>query len=96
MVSTSCFTCNRWYHGSALAYNSGGNMSVGGRDYLDRSRKGLIGRRDHYIRSTVTRVENHHRIHPVEVEVAIMPVALEEVVQVVDVPIVPAEENYKF
>lgn len=41
---------------SALAYNSGGNMSVGGRDYLDRSRKGLIGRRDQFIRSTVTRV----------------------------------------
>jgi uncharacterized protein len=39
----------------AMAYRSGGRMTVGGRDYLDSSRGGLIGRRDQYIRSTVTR-----------------------------------------
>lgn len=39
-----------------LAYNSSGRMTAGSRDYLDRSKSGLIGRRDHYIRSTVTRV----------------------------------------
>lgn len=39
-----------------LAYNSSGRMTAGSRDYLDRSNSGLVGRRDHYIRSTVTRV----------------------------------------
>ncbi|TAH64220.1 MAG: hypothetical protein EWM47_13095, partial [Anaerolineaceae bacterium] len=39
----------------ALAYRSSGRMTAGARDYLDRSRGGLIGRRDQYIRSTVTR-----------------------------------------
>lgn len=39
-----------------LAYNSSGRMTAGSRDYLDRSKSGLIGRRDHYIRSTVTKV----------------------------------------
>jgi uncharacterized protein len=39
----------------ALAYRSSGRMTAGARDYLDRSRGGLIGRRDQYIRSSVTR-----------------------------------------
>lgn len=39
----------------AMAYSSGGRMTAGARDYLDSSRGGLIGRRDQYIRSTVTR-----------------------------------------
>ena len=39
-----------------MAYNSGGKMTTGGNTYLDQSRSGLIGRRDDYIRTTVTRV----------------------------------------
>jgi len=39
----------------ALAYSSGGTMTAGANDYLDRSRGGLIGRRDQYIRSTITK-----------------------------------------
>lgn len=39
----------------ALAYRSSGRMTAGARDYLDKSRGGLIGRRDQYIRSSVTR-----------------------------------------
>ena len=39
----------------ALAYRSSGRMTAGARDYLDKSRQGLIGRRDQYIRSTVTK-----------------------------------------
>ena len=38
-----------------LAYRSSGRMTAGGRDYLDGSRGGLIGRNDQYIRSTVTK-----------------------------------------
>lgn len=38
-----------------LAYNSGGRMTAGANDYVDRSRPGLIGCRDQYIRSTVTK-----------------------------------------
>lgn len=38
-----------------MTYRSSGRMTTSARDYLDRSRKGLIGRRDQYIRSTVTR-----------------------------------------
>lgn len=38
-----------------LAYNSGGTMTAGANDYMDKSRSGLIGRRDHYIRSTITK-----------------------------------------
>lgn len=41
---------------SIMAYNAGGKMTVGGNTYLDQSRSGLIGRRDDYIRTTVTRV----------------------------------------
>lgn len=40
---------------ASLAYRSSGRMTAGARDYLDKSRQGLIGRRDHYLRSTVTR-----------------------------------------
>lgn len=40
---------------SSLAYRSSGRMTAGANDYLDRSRGGLIGRRDQYIRSTVTK-----------------------------------------
>lgn len=40
---------------AVMAYNSGGKMTVGANDYLDRSRPGLIGKRDHYIRSTITK-----------------------------------------
>jgi uncharacterized protein len=41
---------------TAMAYHSGGVMTVRGDDYLDRSRSGLIGRRDIYLRTTITRV----------------------------------------
>ncbi|NLP17298.1 MAG: hypothetical protein GX379_09745 [Clostridiales bacterium] len=44
-----------------MAYRSGGRMTVGARDYLDKSRNGLIGRRDQYIRSTVTRWRKPHQ-----------------------------------
>jgi uncharacterized protein len=39
-----------------MAYNSGGKMTVGGNSYIDQSHSGLIGRRDDYICTTVTRV----------------------------------------
>ncbi|MDF2539929.1 MAG: hypothetical protein K0S76_2950 [Herbinix sp.] len=39
-----------------MVYNSGGKMTTGGQTYLDRNHSGLIGRRDNYIRTTVTRV----------------------------------------
>lgn len=39
-----------------MAYNSSGRMTAGSRDYLDHSKSGLIGKRDQYIRSTVTKV----------------------------------------
>lgn len=39
-----------------MAYHSGGKMTVHGNDYLERSRSGLIGRRDNYIRTRITRV----------------------------------------
>lgn len=39
-----------------MAYNSSGKMTAGSKDYLDCGKSGLIGRRDHYIRSTVTKV----------------------------------------
>ena len=39
-----------------MAYNAGGKMTVGGNTYMDQSHSGLIGRRDDYIRTTVTRV----------------------------------------
>lgn len=46
-----------------FAYRSGGRMTTSGNDYLDKSRIGLIGRSDTYIRSTVTR-----RRKPVETD----------------------------
>lgn len=39
-----------------MAYHSGGRMTVRGNDYLDQSRSGLIGRRDIYLRTTITKV----------------------------------------
>lgn len=39
-----------------MAYNSGGRMTAGGNTYIDPGHSGLIGRRDNYIRTTVTRV----------------------------------------
>ncbi|HWT73386.1 MAG TPA: TPM domain-containing protein [Mobilitalea sp.] len=39
-----------------MAYNSGGRMTVGGNTYMDQNHSGLIGRRDDYLRTTVTRV----------------------------------------
>ncbi len=41
---------------SVMAYHSGGRMTVQGNDYLDRSRSGLIGRRDIYLRTTITKI----------------------------------------
>lgn len=38
-----------------MLYNSGGKMTVGGNDYLDRRRQCLIGKRDQYIRTSVTK-----------------------------------------
>ncbi len=40
-----------------MAYNSGGKMTVRGNDYLDQNRSGLIGRRDIYLRTTITKVK---------------------------------------
>jgi uncharacterized protein len=40
----------------AMAYNSGGRMTAGGNTYMDPGHSGLIGRRDLYLRTTVTRV----------------------------------------
>lgn len=39
-----------------MAYNAGGRMTAGGNTYIDAGNSGLIGRRDDYIRTTVTRV----------------------------------------
>lgn len=39
-----------------MAYNSGGKMTAGAGNYIDQSHSGLIGRRDDYLRTTVTRV----------------------------------------
>ncbi|MBB2184298.1 TPM domain-containing protein [Lachnospiraceae bacterium MD1] len=39
-----------------MAYNSGGKMTAGSNTYMDPSQSGLIGRRDQYIRTQVTRV----------------------------------------
>lgn len=38
-----------------LAYNSGGKMTAGARDYLDRSRSGIIAQKDLHVRTTVTK-----------------------------------------
>lgn len=39
-----------------MAYNSGGRMTTGGATYMDPNNSGLIGRRDDYIRTQVTRI----------------------------------------
>lgn len=39
-----------------MAYNSGGKMTTGGGTYMDQNNSGLIGRRDDYIRTQVTRI----------------------------------------
>lgn len=39
-----------------MAYNAGGKMTVGSNTYMDNSNSGLIGRRDTYIRTHVTRI----------------------------------------
>ena len=39
-----------------MAYHSSGRMTVRGNDYLDQSHSGLIGRRDIYLRTTITKV----------------------------------------
>jgi uncharacterized protein len=41
---------------SIMAYNSGGKMTTGGNTYMDPNHSGLIGRRDDYLRTQVTRV----------------------------------------
>lgn len=41
---------------AVMAYNAGGKMTAGSNTYMDQSHSGLIGRRDDYIRTTVTRV----------------------------------------
>ena len=39
-----------------MAYHSGGRMTVRGNNYIDDSHSGLIGRRDMYVRTSVTRI----------------------------------------
>lgn len=39
-----------------MAYHSSGKMTTGGYTYMDRNHSGLIGRRDQYLRTRVTRV----------------------------------------
>ncbi len=39
-----------------MAYRSGGRMTTGSSTYMDQNQSGLIGRRDDYIRTQVTRV----------------------------------------
>lgn len=39
-----------------MAYHAGGRMTVGGSTYIDSNDSGLIGRRDDYIRTQVTRI----------------------------------------
>lgn len=41
---------------SVMAYNAGGRMTAGGDTYIDANHSGLIGRRDDYIRTQVTRI----------------------------------------
>jgi uncharacterized protein len=41
---------------SIMAYNSGGKMTAGSSNYIESNNSGLIGRRDDYIRTQVTRV----------------------------------------
>lgn len=39
-----------------MAAGSGGRMTAQGNNYIDAGHSGLIGRRDHYLRTTVTRI----------------------------------------
>lgn len=39
-----------------MAYNAGGKMTVNGATYIDGNHSGLIGRRDDYIRTQITRI----------------------------------------
>jgi uncharacterized protein len=39
-----------------MAFNSGGRMTAGSSNYMEQNNSGLIGRRDDYIRTQVTRV----------------------------------------
>lgn len=41
---------------SIMAYSAGGAMTAGANNYIDNNHSGLIGRRDQYIRTRVTRV----------------------------------------
>ncbi len=41
---------------SIMAYNSGGRMTAGSSNYIESNHSGLIGRRDDYVRTQVTRV----------------------------------------
>ena len=41
---------------SIMAYNSGGRMTAGSSNYIESNNSGLIGRRDDYVRTQVTRV----------------------------------------
>lgn len=41
---------------SIMAYNSGGRMTAGSSNYIEANNSGLIGRRDDYVRTQVTRV----------------------------------------
>lgn len=41
---------------STMAYNAGGRMTANGSNYIDPNHSGLIGRRDDYIRTQVTRI----------------------------------------
>lgn len=41
---------------AVMAFNAGGRITVGGGTYLDSNHSGLIGRRDDYIRTHVTRI----------------------------------------
>jgi uncharacterized protein len=42
---------------SVMAYSSGGTITTGSSTYFDPSNSGLIGRRDYYIRTKVTKVK---------------------------------------
>jgi uncharacterized protein len=39
-----------------MAFNSGGRMTTVSNTYMDQNHSGLIGRRDDYLRTTVTKV----------------------------------------
>lgn len=41
---------------SIMAYRSGGRMTAGSANYIEQNNSGLIGRRDDYVRTQVTRV----------------------------------------